>query len=144
MIKRNSFIAFVCVLVSLSICIAVSVADKNHNPDDKNHYDSPSTDTWITTPEYKTDTSRAIDAYERLMDRYMDSVEQRFTQLTSDSQSASLQLTSISAKLDDLSLRLSRIEKALGIDPNSQAPSKPKASKYYNLFNSSSLSFSSK
>jgi hypothetical protein len=71
-------------------------------------------DPWITTPEYKTDTARAIDAYERLMERYMDLSESYLI----DSQSVAQKLESIDAKLTDLSARLERIEKALGIDPN--------------------------
>jgi predicted Ser/Thr protein kinase len=71
-------------------------------------------DPWITTPEYKTDTARAIDAYERLMERYMDLSESYLI----DSQSVAQKLESIDAKMDDLSARLARIEKAMGIDPN--------------------------
>jgi hypothetical protein len=36
-----------------------------------------------------------------------------------DSQSVGQKLESIDAKMDDLSARLGRIEKAMGIDPNS-------------------------
>ena len=35
----------------------------------------------ITSPEYKTDAARAIDAYERLMDRYMDLSEKLLSQM---------------------------------------------------------------
>jgi predicted Ser/Thr protein kinase len=76
---------------------------------------------WITTPEYQTDTTRAIEAYERLMERYMDLSESYLI----DSQSVAQKIESIDAKMDDLSARLARIEKALGIDPNGNpSPSK--------------------
>ena len=69
---------------------------------------------WITTPEYRTDAARAIDAYERLSERYADLVESQLV----DCQGIAEKLDSIDAKISDLSTRLGRIEKALGIDPN--------------------------
>ena len=64
----------------------------------------------ITTSEYKTDAARAIDAYEQLMDRHMDFTEKHLQQVGLDCQA-------ISMRLDDLSMRLARIERALGIAP---------------------------
>jgi len=40
----------------------------------------------ITIPEYKTDTTRVIDAYERLMDRYMDLTERNLSRISTDIQ----------------------------------------------------------
>ncbi len=37
-----------------------------------------------TTPEYRTDAARAIDAYERLMERYMDTTQQNFAGIAAD------------------------------------------------------------
>jgi hypothetical protein len=75
----------------------------------------------ITTPEYKTDAARAIDAYERLMERYMDLAETHLI----DCQAVTQRLDSIDAKMEDISKRLAGIEKAMGIDPNGTATSKP-------------------
>jgi hypothetical protein len=79
------------------------------------------------SPEYRTDAARAIDAYERLMERYMDLSEQLVSQMGGNCQSASAKLDSIDGKLTELSTRLSRVEKALGIDPNGNIA--PKSSK---------------
>jgi uncharacterized protein YhaN len=78
----------------------------------------------ITSPEYKTDAARAIDAYERLMDRYMDLSEKLVSQAGGDCQAVATKLDSLDSRIAELSARLARIEKALGIDPNSVAVSK--------------------
>jgi predicted Ser/Thr protein kinase len=114
-IKKNLLIIGVVVVVCLATAqFALSLQDRHHSFD--NNY---LVDTEITTPEYQTDTSRVINAYERLMDKYMDLAK---ASIAADRLSASQKLESIDVKLSDLSARLSRIEKALGIDPNSQKP----------------------
>jgi flagellar basal body-associated protein FliL len=75
-------------------------------------------DQWITTPEYRTDASRAIDAYERLMERYMDVVEGNLLQVGDDCRNVAIKLDSLDSRLTEISDRLTRIERALGIDPN--------------------------
>ncbi len=67
-------------------------------------------------PEYKTDTARAIDSYEGIINYYRDLTDKLFVQM--DDQNLSLKIISIDEKLSDISTRLCRIEKALGIDPN--------------------------
>lgn len=71
---------------------------------------------YITVPEYRTDAARAIDAYERLMERHMDVMEQHLVGMNKDVQQATVKLDAIDAKLTRLSIRMARIEKALGID----------------------------
>jgi hypothetical protein len=114
-IKKNLLVIGVVVVVCLATAqFALSLQDR--------HYGFGSNylvETEISTPEYQTDTSRVINAYERLMDKYMDLAEAR---IDADCKSASQELESIDVKLADLSARLSRIEKALGIDPNFQKP----------------------
>lgn len=70
----------------------------------------------VTLPEYRTDAARAIDAYERLMERYMDLTEMNMIRVGMDVQGFGQRLASIDNKLAELSSRLSRIEKALGIE----------------------------
>jgi hypothetical protein len=70
---------------------------------------------YITTPEYRTDAARAIDAYERLMERYMDLTEMNRLDLKTDLKDISAKLLSIETKLTKLSARMTKIEKALGI-----------------------------
>ncbi len=75
----------------------------------------------ITIPESKTDATRAIDAYERLMERYMDLTEKSLFKTGTDIQEVAKKLKSIDDKLTKLSTRIAGIEKALGIkqaDPN--------------------------
>lgn len=75
----------------------------------------------IRVPEYRTDAARAIDAYERLMDRYMTLTERNLSGIKVDMRSVAKKLESIDGKLTGLSIRMARIEKALGIEP----PKKP-------------------
>jgi len=67
----------------------------------------------IRIPEYRTDAARAIDAYERLMDRYMGMTEKNLIGINSQFRIVSRQLDSIDAKLAELSARMTKIEKAL-------------------------------
>jgi hypothetical protein len=88
-----------------------------------------------TTPEYQTDTTRAINAYEKLMDRYMDTTERSFSALSTDIKMLTVKLDAMDAKLASLDARLARIEQHLGIvtvlpaaaDPNAPAPLPQKA-----------------
>ncbi len=75
----------------------------------------------IRLPEYRTDAARAIDAYERLIERYMTLTERNLSGLKVDMSSVAKMLESIDGKLTGLSTRMSRIEHALGIEP----PEKP-------------------
>jgi hypothetical protein len=70
----------------------------------------------ITLPESRTDAARAIDAYERVMDRFMDLNEKNLTGISGEVKDISRRLISIDYKLTELSERLARIEKALEIE----------------------------
>ena len=78
----------------------------------------------ISLPEYKTDTVHAIDAYEKLMDRYMNMTERSSIRIDSDLKEVIKRLDSINYKLTELSLRIAKIEKTFGI-----VESKPQAKK---------------
>ena len=81
---------------------------------------------YITTPEYRTDAARAIDAYERLMERYMDLTERNLNRIAADIRGISGKLDSINAGLKDLSTQMTRIEETLGIkQPKRQTQRKP-------------------
>jgi L-fucose isomerase-like protein len=118
--KRNRYLLVTgtVVLVCL-IAAAVSTAI----PDNGKKYEI---DTVVDVPEYKTDAARAIDAYERLMDKYMDLSEKIVLKIGGDSQAVSTKLDSLDSRLADISTRLARIEKALGVDPNSEVITKQK------------------
>ncbi|MGD8787672.1 MAG: hypothetical protein PVJ60_09630 [Phycisphaerales bacterium] len=83
----------------------------------------------ITVPEYKTDAARAINAYERLMERYMNQTERNSRIFNMEIKGINKKLDSIDYKLTELSIRIGRIEKELRIEPfkstiNKQAPLK--------------------
>jgi Na+/phosphate symporter len=79
----------------------------------------------ITMPEYRTDSIRVLDAYERLMERYMDLVEKNLKDIDIDIKKTTVQIDSIDAKLTLLCDRTARIEKALGIEQPKEATPKP-------------------
>ncbi len=70
----------------------------------------------IAIPEHRSDAARAIDAYERLMERYIDVTESRLTWFGADLKGVGRKLDSIEGKLTELSARMARIERALGIE----------------------------
>lgn len=71
---------------------------------------------WITVPEYRTDAARAIDAYERLMERYMDVNEKTLGGLRAEFNGVSRKMSSIDRKLSRIENRLIRIERAVGTE----------------------------
>jgi len=70
----------------------------------------------ISIPEYRSDAVRAIDAYERLMERYMDLTERNSTRIGADLKEVMKKLDSINNKLTELSAGIARIEKTFGIE----------------------------
>lgn len=69
----------------------------------------------VAIPEYRTDAARAIDAYERLMDRYLDLTQDNLAGFSADMHTALDKLDSIERELMRLSARVERIERSLGI-----------------------------
>ena len=78
-----------------------------------------------SVPEYRSDAARAVDAYERLMERYMDLTERNLFSVSADVKDLTVKLDSIDARLTTLDRRLARIEKHLGIQTTSAAPAAP-------------------
>jgi len=70
----------------------------------------------VSIPEYRTDAARAIDAYERLMERYMDLTERSLLRVAGDVRDVMKKLDSIDHKLTVLCARTAKIEEALGIE----------------------------
>jgi hypothetical protein len=79
----------------------------------------------ISVPEYRTDAVRAIDAYERLMERYMNLTERNSIRVSADLKEIIKKLYSIDNKLTKLSARIARIEKTFGIE-QAEPPAKIK------------------
>jgi hypothetical protein len=116
--KRNLLAVvtgLVCCAVVVWFCTSIQGVEKSYEVQPQ-----------ITVPEYRTDAARAIDAYERLMERYMDLTEGNLTRIGSDIQCIVEKLDAIDAKLTRLCARTARIEKALGLEqPNRPAAKKP-------------------
>ena len=70
----------------------------------------------ITNLQYRTDAARAIDAYERIMERYMNQTERNLLSLGTDIRDVTKKMDSIDDKLAQLCQRMAGIEKALGIE----------------------------
>lgn len=70
----------------------------------------------IDISDYKTANIRMIDSYERLMERYMNLVEKNLGETDTNIKNMSQSLVSIEKKVDMLSERMAKIEKALGIE----------------------------
>lgn len=67
----------------------------------------------IAMPGYRPESAHAIEAYERLMDRYMGMTERNLIRIEREMGSAIRKLDSIDSKLRELSARMARIEKAV-------------------------------
>jgi hypothetical protein len=114
---------YLLVAGAVTVICLIAAAVSTAIPDNGKKYE---VDTIVDVPAYKTDAARAIDAYERMMDRYMDLSEKLLSKMSGDSQTVSTKLDSLDSRLADISTRLARIENALGIDPNSGAIVKQK------------------
>jgi len=106
--KKNLLAVAAC----LVCCIAAVLFSTSTQGGEKTYELRPE----ITLPEYRTDAARAIDAYERLMERYMDLMEMNLTRIGTDVEDLDKTLDSIDNKLTELCKRIARIEKALGIE----------------------------
>ncbi len=110
------------VAAGLAACIMVVWFSKSIQGGQKTYEVHPQ----ITIPEYRTDAARAIDAYERLMERYMDLTERNLVRIQTNLGSVVRKLDSIDRKLTELSARMARIEKALGTgEPKPPVKKKP-------------------
>ena len=76
----------------------------------------------LNIPAYKTDLARVMDAYERLMERYMDLTQQNQSIVGTELKYAVQTLDSIDGQLAELSARIARIETALGITQQKSPP----------------------
>jgi chromosome segregation ATPase len=109
------------VVTGLIICIAAVWICESIQGEETKYEVRPQIE---TIPEYKTDATRAIDAYERLMDRYMNIIETNLTRSNNDIKNISQNLNSITEKLasidiklTEISKRITNIEKKCGTEP---------------------------
>ncbi len=67
----------------------------------------------ITVPEYKSDTVRMIEAYERLSDQYLTLVQRHLLGMDSTDQAILRKLESLEKKLDEVSQKIDRLTPAV-------------------------------
>lgn len=73
-------------------------------------------------PAYQSDAARAIEAYERLSERYMNLAERVLAQSTEGDKFLLAQLRTLDDRLERIDARLARIENQLGIQPAETPP----------------------
>ena len=106
-------------VAAVIVCCAIAVWSSKSIHGSQNTYELRPQ---ITIPEHRTDIVRVVDAYERLMERYMDLTERNSALMNADIKNIAASLDSIDGKLTELSARTARIERALGIQqPDSSA-----------------------
>ena len=116
---NRNILAVLAVIIACSIVVWLSATLQG---DQKTYEIQPH----LTIPEYKTDLARVMDAYERLMERYMDLTEQNQSMVGTDLKYVVTTLDSIDGRLAEFSARIARIETALGIEqPKSSLGPKP-------------------
>ena len=108
---KNSWKKMLIAAAVLALCIVLSSSTSIQGRD-KDYDIRPE----ITLPEQKTDITRFIESYERILDRLITTNEKGQLNLTDDIGNISGKLESIDKKLDDVLTRLGKIEKALNID----------------------------
>lgn len=79
----------------------------------------------MSIPLHKSDTIRVAESYERMMDRYISTLEYRIASVDNNMSQVNEKLNSIDKKIDDIAFRLSRIEKALNITDEIPKPQDP-------------------
>ena len=108
---KNSWKKMLIAAAVLALCIVLSSSTSIEGRD-KDYEIRPE----ITLPEQKTDTTRFIESYERILDRLITTKERDQLNLTDNIGNISGKLEAIDKKLDDVLTRLGRIEKALNIN----------------------------
>jgi len=96
----------------LAFCIILSSSSTLIQGTEKTYEIRPE----ITLPEQKTDTTRFIESYERLLDRLITTTEKSQFSLTDDISSVGEKLELMDKKLDEILVRIQKIEKSLNID----------------------------
>lgn len=69
-----------------------------------------------TLPEYRSDTARAIDAYQQMINRMLDDNDRSWEMIQSQLNTINGKLDKILSDLNSISLRIARIENKMGIE----------------------------
>ena len=92
-------------LAAISFVTSIQAAEKKYEarPD-------------VSIPYAPTEASRAVDSYERMMERFMDMTDRNFSGVGSDVKSVQKELSIMNVRLLDISKRIEAIEKTLAAD----------------------------
>ncbi|MFA5422782.1 MAG: hypothetical protein WC374_02885 [Phycisphaerae bacterium] len=76
-------------------------------------------------PEYRSDTARAIDAYQQMINRMLDDNQQNWANLQQQLNTINAKLDKIQGDIDGISRQIGRIEEKMGIEdkPEENQPS---------------------
>ena len=113
--KNRNTLAILVVIIACSVLVWLSASIQGGQ---KTYEIQPH----LNIPEYKTDLARVMDAYERLMERYMDQTQQNQSMVGTDLKYVVTTLDSIDGRLAEFSARIARIETALGIEQPKNSP----------------------
>lgn len=117
-IKQNK--SLLAIFAFLMVCLFVNFFSTSLQGSEKRYEIHPE----ITLPESKTDTARIIDAYERMVNNYLQSIDSDLTRIHLNTEHASKKMDSIDQKIYILSIQLETIQKKLGIEVSKKPPSK--------------------
>lgn len=109
MLNKNNLL----VVVAIIVCFITAIWFSTKSLGNPSTYE---VQPWISVPQYKTDAARAIDAYERLMERYINMTETSSIKIDRDLKEVIKKLDYLDEKLTKLSFRIARIEKILGTE----------------------------
>jgi hypothetical protein len=76
-------------------------------------------------PEYRSDTARAIDAYQQMINRMLDDNDRNWGMVQEQLNTINGKLDTILNDLDSISQRIARIEKKMGIEEPEEKEPKP-------------------
>lgn len=111
---RRVFVSFITVVVcATSVWLAVSYGvEKTVEVQSYN------------LPEYRSDTARAIDAYQQMINRMLDDNNLNWEMVRKQLNTINSKLDTVLSELDNISGRIARIEKKMGIDGSEDEPEK--------------------
>ena len=102
-----------CMLVAVIVFCLVILSLSTSVGQDHRSYEVPAQIYGI--PAWHSDAAHAVDAYERLMQRYTDLTERSMAGVATDLAALARKLDTIDARLTTLDSRLARIEQHLGL-----------------------------
>ena len=107
----NTRRTFVSIAVTALVCAALLLLSPTQGTE--KDYE---VNTHYELPEYRTDTARAIDAQQQMMNRMLDGNERNWGAIQQQLNTINTKLDKILGDLDNISQRIGRIETKMGIE----------------------------